>query len=66
MEQNRRTEEIANMLLVVEAELPPSSVPHEAAVALRAYYIYEARGRADGADLDDWLQAELESHTLHE
>jgi Protein of unknown function (DUF2934) len=27
-------------------------------VAQRAYEIYESRGRTDGADADDWLQAE--------
>jgi hypothetical protein len=38
----------------------------EAAVALevrircRAYELYERRGRADGCDLEDWLQAEAE------
>jgi hypothetical protein len=26
----------------------------------RAYEIYEARGREDGHDLDDWLIAQLE------
>ena len=28
------------------------------AVARRAYEIYESRGGNDGADLDDWLEAE--------
>ncbi|HTM42210.1 MAG TPA: DUF2934 domain-containing protein [Terriglobales bacterium] len=26
----------------------------------RAYFLYEQRGRADGHDVDDWLQAEAE------
>jgi hypothetical protein len=26
----------------------------------RAYELYEQRGRIDGQELDDWLQAELE------
>lgn len=26
----------------------------------RAYELYEARGREDGHELDDWLQAEAE------
>jgi hypothetical protein len=30
------------------------------AVARRAYEIYERRGGRDGADLDDWLEAERE------
>jgi hypothetical protein len=29
-------------------------------IALRAYEIYQERGGSDGADLDDWLQAERE------
>ncbi len=28
------------------------------AVARRAYEIYQSRGGSDGADLDDWLEAE--------
>jgi len=31
-----------------------------AAIARRAFELYEQRGRADGHDLDDWLQAERE------
>jgi Protein of unknown function (DUF2934) len=27
-------------------------------IAQRAYALYEARGREDGHDLDDWLEAE--------
>ena len=29
-------------------------------IRARAHQIYEARGRAEGYDLDDWLQAESE------
>jgi hypothetical protein len=29
-------------------------------IARRAYAIYQERGGIDGADLDDWLQAERE------
>jgi len=29
-------------------------------VRRRAYELYEARGRGDGHDLEDWLQAEAE------
>lgn len=32
----------------------------EEGVRLRAYELYEARGRKDGHDLDDWLRAEQE------
>jgi hypothetical protein len=34
-------------------------ISHEQ-IALRAYEIYQERGGSDGADLDDWLQAERE------
>ena len=30
-------------------------------IRARAYQLYEQRGREDGHDLDDWLQAEAES-----
>jgi hypothetical protein len=29
-------------------------------IAQRAYALYEARGREDGHDIDDWLEAERE------
>jgi len=29
-------------------------------ICVRAYQLYEQRGREDGHDLDDWLQAESE------
>jgi len=33
---------------------------HDADIARRAYEIFEARGGAEGHDVDDWLQAERE------
>jgi hypothetical protein len=30
------------------------------AITRRAYELYLARGRSDGSDMDDWLQAEIE------
>jgi hypothetical protein len=32
----------------------------EVQIRLRAYELYESRGREDGHGLDDWLQAETE------
>jgi hypothetical protein len=32
----------------------------EEQIRRRAHELYEARGREDGRDLDDWLQAEVE------
>ncbi len=37
----------------------PVSNPEEK-IRLRAYELYEQRGRIDGFALDDWLQAEAE------
>jgi hypothetical protein len=34
--------------------------PSPLEVARRAYSLYEARGRADGGDVEDWLTAERE------
>ena len=36
-----------------------NSIPHED-IAKRAFELYEARGRQNGHDLEDWLQAEEE------
>ncbi len=50
--QDRRS--MAPREVVAEAELSYD------AIARRAYELYEARGRTDGHDLEDWLNAELE------
>jgi hypothetical protein len=44
---------------------PPAAVANdpeelERQIGRQAYEIYEARGREDGHDLDDWLRAEAE------
>jgi len=40
----------------------PTKTPAEVQdqIRRRAQELYEARGRQDGHDLDDWLQAEIE------
>ena len=38
----------------------PDPTMLEERIRLRAYELYEARGREDGHDLDDWLQAEAD------
>jgi hypothetical protein len=46
-----------------EVDLPVSAetaAPTEEEIALRAYEIYLERGKTDGNDVDDWLQAEYE------
>ncbi|MGB6679477.1 MAG: DUF2934 domain-containing protein, partial [Terriglobales bacterium] len=39
-------------------KMPRSGVARQEQVRCRAYEIYEERGREDGHELDDWLQAE--------
>ena len=34
-------------------------------IRARAYELYEQRGRIDGNDLEDWLQAEAEIREFH-
>ena len=46
----RRTEECAR----------GQARPAEGEIARLAYHLYEARGRGDGHDLDDWVLAERE------
>ncbi len=38
----------------------PDPIELEEQIRHRAYELYEARGREDGRDRDDWLQAEGE------
>jgi hypothetical protein len=45
---------------VSQSERPAPPEPSRDAIAQRAYELYRARGRTDGRDLDDWLQAEQE------
>jgi Protein of unknown function (DUF2934) len=59
---DRRPEEIEKK----PSTLPPKSdeptvlIPIEQQIQKRAYELFERRGRTDGHDLDDWLQAEGE------
>jgi len=41
---------------ISQAVLPPDKI--EERIRQRAHEIYEARGREDGHDVDDWLIAE--------
>ncbi len=47
---------------------PPTTAPSEPQnleeeIRLRAYELYEERGREDGRDVEDWLRAEEEVAT---
>jgi len=50
----------------IPTALPAAPPPTESAsevqekIRRRAYELYEERGRTDGRDLEDWLQAESE------
>jgi hypothetical protein len=46
--------------LAPKSDEPTVLIPIEQQIQQRAYELYEQRGRADGHDLDDWLQAERE------
>ena len=48
------------MLVSKQAAVKPSSSGMEETIRRRAYQLYEQRGRVDGHELDDWLQAETE------
>jgi len=44
----------------ITAQVAESSNELEAQIRARAYKLYEQRGREDGHELDDWLEAEAE------
>jgi hypothetical protein len=46
--------------LAPKSDEPPVLIPIEQQIQQRAYELYEQRGRTDGHDWDDWLQAEQE------
>jgi hypothetical protein len=43
-----------------KSDEPTVLIPIEQQIQQRAYELYEQRGRTDGHELDDWLQAECE------
>ena len=46
--------------LAPKSDEPTVPIPIEQQIQQRAYELYEQRGRTDGHELDDWLQAEYE------
>jgi len=46
--------------LTPKSDEPTVLIPIEQQIQKRAYELYEQRGKTDGHDLDDWLQAERE------
>jgi Protein of unknown function (DUF2934) len=59
---DRRPEEIEKKpsTLAPNSGEPTVLIPIEQQIRKRAYELYEQRGRTDGHELDDWLQAEGE------
>ena len=50
----------AQTTLAPKSDEPTVMIPIERQIQRRAYELYEQRGRREGHDLDDWLQAEYE------
>ena len=65
-----RTKRVSNVLNMpaapnaADAGSRPASSPDPNDVARRAYEIYESRGRIDGYDVEDWVQAERELQSI--
>ena len=59
---DRHLEEIEKKpsTLAPKSDEPTVLIPLERQIQKRAYELYEQRGRTDGHELDDWLQAECE------
>jgi hypothetical protein len=51
---------LAQRTLAPKSDEPTVLIPREQHIQQRAYDLYEQRGRTDGHDLEDWLQAECE------
>ena len=45
--------------LIETKPIEPGPAPEEA-IRIRAFQLYEARGREEGHDLEDWFRAEAE------
>jgi Protein of unknown function (DUF2934) len=59
---DRRPEEVEKTpsTLAPKSDEPTVLIPIEQQIQKRAYELYEQRGRTNGHELDDWLQAECE------
>jgi hypothetical protein len=64
---DRHPDEIEREPLTLAPKLdePTVLIPIEQQIQQRAYELYERRGRTDGHDLEDWLQAECEIKPTH-
>lgn len=67
MPRNKRASNVLTMPAAPnasEAGSRSASSPDPNDVARRAYEIYESRGRIDGYDVEDWMQAERELQSI--
>jgi hypothetical protein len=64
---DRHPDEIEKKPLTIapKSDEPTILIPIEQQIQQRAYELYERRGRTDGRDLEDWLQAECEIKATH-
>ena len=53
-----KTDSNPTPIMATRQQLSPPELEEE--IRCRAYELYEQRGRLDGNDLDDWLQAETD------
>jgi hypothetical protein len=58
--RERMNQVAAQTTLAPKSDEPTVLIPIEQQIQQRAYELYEQRGRTEGHDLDDWLQAEYE------
>ena len=49
-----------SVIRTITVKTKPTTIELQEQIRRRAYDIYEQRGREDGHDLEDWLQAESE------
>lgn len=66
MPRTKRASNVLNMPAAPNTGDPGarSGSPDPNEVARRAYEIYESRGRIDGYDVEDWMQAERELQSI--
>jgi hypothetical protein len=65
--EDRQPDEIEKepSTLAPKSDEPTLLIPIGQQIQQRAYELYEQRGRTDGHELDDWLQAECEIKGTH-
>ncbi len=65
IERHSDARETSTSILAPKSDEPTALIPIEQQIQQRAYELYEQRGRTDGHDIEDWLQAEHEVKGTH-